>query len=101
MGMTKLGGPISSTQADTLSVDEGEKGENGRQLARGNDRVATIQAGTERTRARRAGGREGTGPEVATACTPDVCRTEGMREGTTGVSQCRARWSANHTNKKI
>ena len=30
MGMTKLGGPISGTQADPLSVDEGEKGENGR-----------------------------------------------------------------------
>ena len=72
MGMTKLGGPISGTQADPLSVDEGEKGKNGRQLARGNDRVAAIEAGPERCWAWRADGCEGTGIEVATACKPDV-----------------------------
>src|SRR3546814_12326552 len=125
MGMTKLGGPISSTQADPLSVDEGEKGENGRQLARGNDRVAAIEAGPERCRAWRAGGCEGTGIEVATACKPDVLfaieqcgcnapiigiracqlaaqpvlvlrRSEERRVGKECVSTCRSRWSAKH-----
>jgi hypothetical protein len=56
MGMAELGGPLGLASSGALLVDEGQEREDGGQLARGNDRVAAIEAAPERCRAWRSGG---------------------------------------------